>query len=562
MKKNNHFVLSLLTIVILLFSHTISAQCTNWEWAKMATDSGTGGAEGYSTCTDTSGNIYITGFYFSPTITFGSFTLTNTGINNAYVVKYDPLGNVLWAKSSDGSNSNIGYSISADNFGNIYLTGFSDSPSITFGSYTLTNAGYFIVKYNSSTGNVIWVKSAGAAGEVFGYSVSTDLYGNIYASGSFGCPSVIFGSFTLTNSDATLGTTDVFIAKYDSLGNVLWAKSAGGTGLNEEGMSVSSDGLGNAYMTGYFTSPIINFGGINLNNSDSGYNCDVFLVKYNSLGNVIWAESIGQDSTEEVAWSIKTDVVGNIFLTGNFNSPTFTVGSFTLTNINNSGVTSDMFIAKYNSSGAVLWAKSGGGNSNDYGYSVCPDRFGNVYLSGGFFSSSFILDSDTLTPVLPNLDDMFIVNYDSIGNINCASYLNCGGDDQSSVSVDKFGNAYFTGDILTNPSIIGTDTLYPTSAENIFLAKIKNDSNVEITEVEKTNAINVFPNPSNGQFNFIGFKKGSAIEIYDIAGRLIYMLVSKNETQTIDLSDKDKGIYLYRIISVDRDVRQGKIILQ
>src|ERR1041385_4184161 len=96
------------------------AQVSNWVWAK----SGAGNLtdEGYAVCTDNSGNSYITGFFESPTITFGTFTLTNNGVSDMFIAKYDQNGNVLWAKSAGGSSPERGYAVATDDSGNVFVT--------------------------------------------------------------------------------------------------------------------------------------------------------------------------------------------------------------------------------------------------------------------------------------------------------------------------------------------------------------------------------------------------------------------------------------------------------
>ena len=97
---------------------------------------------GYSVAVDALGNAYVTGNFDSPTINFGSYTLTNTGIRNIYLVKYDASGNVLFAKSAMGTEWDEGYSVAVDACGNAYMTGYFDSPTIIFDSFTLTECRY------------------------------------------------------------------------------------------------------------------------------------------------------------------------------------------------------------------------------------------------------------------------------------------------------------------------------------------------------------------------------------------------------------------------------------
>lgn len=140
-------------------------------WAKSAGGTSIEGAQGIST--DETGNVLITGYFASTSITFGTTTLTNAMGIDIFVVKYDALGNVLWAKSAGGISSDFGVSIANDVSGNIFVTGFFNSPSINFGTTTLINKGesdVFVVKYDEK-GNVMWVKSSGGVivtlGKVF-----------------------------------------------------------------------------------------------------------------------------------------------------------------------------------------------------------------------------------------------------------------------------------------------------------------------------------------------------------------------------------------------------------
>ena len=327
-------------IIALLVSYlNLFSQVPEWAWAKSA-----GGASydiGYAIATDAIGNIVVTGNFVSPTITFGKTTLTNSGENDIFVVKYDSSGNVLWAKSAGGVCTpdvcgDISTGISTDLNGNIVVTGYFNSPIIAFDSTKLTNSGsssnIFVVKYNPN-GNVIWAKSAGGTSWVLSWGISTDASGNIIITGNYYSPTLSFDSLTLSN----IGENDIFVVKYDSNGNVLWAKSAGGT-LGEEGYSVSTDANGNIVVTGSFSSPTLSFDSLTLSNIGEN---DIFVVKYDSNGNVLWAKSAGGTLGDE-GYSVSTDANGNIIMTGFYNSPTILFGSTTLTN---SGLR-DFFVVK------------------------------------------------------------------------------------------------------------------------------------------------------------------------------------------------------------------------
>jgi hypothetical protein len=231
--------------VITFLSATSYAQVPTWEWARSA--GGTKSEIGRAIAVDRSGNSYLTGIFDSPSITFGSYTLTNTGSSDIYIVKYDTHGNVLWAASAAGIGLDAPRSIAVDASGNAYITGNFYSPTLTFGSYTLTNSGVdlFLAKYDSS-GNVVWAKSAGGPAAEYVTSVAVDTFGNPYLTGYADNSVITFDTINLVN-------TGVFIVKYDFNGNALWARTAGGgTGTNYDAESIAVDASGNAYIEGNY----------------------------------------------------------------------------------------------------------------------------------------------------------------------------------------------------------------------------------------------------------------------------------------------------------------------
>ena len=148
------------------------------------------------------------------------------------------------------------------------------------------------------------------------------------------------GSSTLTSTNGNL-----FIAKYDASGNVLWAKSTAGAGDDGTGNSVSADAGGNVFVTGYFTSPTLTFGITTLTNAGGGggsFPYDIFIAKYDAGGNVLWAKSVGGTGWDQ-GNSVSADAGGNVFVTGSFSSLSLTFGSPTLTLAGNN----DVFIASH-----------------------------------------------------------------------------------------------------------------------------------------------------------------------------------------------------------------------
>ena len=129
------------------------AQSPNYLWAKSA--GGTSDEFGRSVSTDALGNVYVIGTFQSISLTLGTAVLTNAGSYDMFIAKYDPSGNVLWAKSSGGTSYEGAQSVSIDALGNLYVVGYFLSPTITFGATVLTNTGgsdMFIAKLGTTAG--------------------------------------------------------------------------------------------------------------------------------------------------------------------------------------------------------------------------------------------------------------------------------------------------------------------------------------------------------------------------------------------------------------------------
>lgn len=321
---------------------------------------------------------------------------------------------------------------------------------------------------SSNAQSWVWGRGTGGNLDDDAQCVATDSYGNVYTVGHFNSSSIIFGSTTLTNAGINKG--DVFIAKYNSTGTILWAKRAGGVNI-DEAYAVTIDPIGNVYVAGWFLSTTITFGTTTLT---AAGNADIFLVKYDSAGNVLWAQSTGGVYAERIN-SITTDAFGNLYITGSFASPSITLGSTVLVNAGSVGIPrNDVFIAKYNPAGSVLWAKRAGGTDFDESNSIKTDLSGNVYITGSFRSPSITFASTTLINSGGAYSNAFIVKYDSLGNAIWAKSIGGAGDNQTySVVVDSIGEVFITGHYWSATLNLGTTTLTNTNSgtHDVFLAK-------------------------------------------------------------------------------------------
>jgi hypothetical protein len=262
---------------------------------------------------DGSGNSYITGS-FKDVASFGSTTLTSVGVEDIFIASYNASGNLVWAKRAGGTSKDAANGIDVDSSGNSYITGEFQS-NASFGSTTLTSTSFlpdiFLARYDAS-GNVLWARGAGGSSGDYGRNIAVDGSGNSYITGEIE-GSASFGSIPLPNS----GGADIFIAMYDSSGNELWAKGAGGN-LEDRASGIALDAAGNTYISGYFLG-VASFGTTNITSSGSS---DIYIAKLNTaVANSIYNTSGFQISaypnpfTNFLTVSLSTEAPATVTLT-------------------------------------------------------------------------------------------------------------------------------------------------------------------------------------------------------------------------------------------------------
>jgi len=544
-----------------------NAQTPTWLWANSA--SGNNNDLVKSVTTDVNGNVYTVGSFSSDTLHFGAYTLINSGWGtfDMFVVKYDALGNALWATSAGGSDSDYGSGVTVDTVGNIYVAGSFRSDYITFGSITLTNSGppysdFFVVKYDVS-GNVVWVNSSkNSISSDASYSICTDGFGNVYYSGPYQSDSITIGTTTLLNPGAP--NRDSYIVKYGSSGNVLWVKGIGG--LDDDAVnSISTDGNGNLVACGYFFSSSLVLGGVSLLNSSYGTS-DLFVVKYDPSGNVIWAKSAGGNDSDYGS-SVAADIHGNVFMGGSFRSSTIRFGAITL--INSGPPYSDFCLVKYDAFGNVVWANTSKNSvSSDATYSICTDRTGNTFLTGPYQGDSITIGNTTLhNNAAPNRN-FYIARYDSLGDVDWAIGLGGNNDDAGySICIDPsgdlFAGGYFTSPSLNFGSITLTNSGFGTT--DLFIGKlIESESPILNTGIDAAQNIVICPNPifTTAIIQFDPGLNNAEIALYDIFGKKISVTHHFSGIKLdFDKGSLMSGVYFLNIKQGNKSIT-GKLVIQ
>ena len=230
----------------------------------------------------------------------------------------------------------------------------------------------------------------------------------------------------------------------------LWATYYGGNN-GEIGYGICADNSGNIYVTGYTSStnfPIVFFSGA-FYQIYTGGSYDAFLVKFNSSGASIWSTYYGGNNGD-VGRSICTDNSGNIYVTGHTLSTNFPTKTLTgAYNQATSGGSSDVFILKFSSSCARLWATYYGGSGIDDGMSICADNSSNIYVTGWTKSTNFpyqrLIGAYYQPHPAGNADGFILKFSSSCARLWATYYAGSGADYSNDICTDSFGNFYITG---------------------------------------------------------------------------------------------------------------------
>lgn len=388
-----------------------------------------------------------------------------------------------WAKGVGGSSDDYAHSITVDASGNTYITGsYKDVVDFDPGSGTsnLTSMGgsdIFILKLDAS-GNFMWAKSMGGSMDDEGYSVMTDLSGNIYLAGTFEGTSD-FDPGSGKSDVISAGGSDAFIAKLDASGNLMWTKTFGGSG-DDEAKDLMMDLSGSIYAAGNFRNTVDFDPGSGTDNRNATGMSDMFMLKLDASGNFMWAKTMGGMFDDNLR-SIALDGTGNIYATGSFaGMMDFDPGSGT-SNQTSNGL-SDMFVTKLDASGNFMWAHNIGGLLDDNGSDLTTDASGNVYLTGSF-NGLVDFDPGSGNTSLTSLggSDAFILKLNTTGSFQWAR--NMGGllfDNANAIALDISGNVIITGafqgtsDFDPGSSILN---LISTGMSDAFVAKLDMSGN-------------------------------------------------------------------------------------
>jgi Secretion system C-terminal sorting domain/Beta-propeller repeat len=600
-------------LFLIIASHKIYSQAPTYRWAKV----NHGEWEDYATgvATDLNNNVIEVGHFQSNNFNVQGQILTQSPDTNnftndyadAYIVKYDSNGNVLWRLKTIGLYAERILSVTTDKQGNIYAAGYYNDDFVKFGTITLNDPGNFYWKAFlmklSPSGTVLWVKKEIATIGSFpnitanGFSITgisytsikTDNSGNIIASGKLFAEYATIGTSTLNNiPNLNSASGNLVFVKYDSNGNVVWAKTNTGGGF-EESARIDVDINGNIYAIGSSTSRILAFGATSTIHPGDTIMPSPFVLKMDSNGNGLWLKRFGGIDASDFGKDIKVDNTGNIYVCGDYRSSQIVFAGTTLNNNLPFGPTArnpDLFIAKFNANGVEQWIKgasiitSGLSNTNstETANAISVDINGCAYLSGTFNFpinlGGFTLNN-SIPPTTSPRSDAFIAKYSDAGNVVWVkTFGGPGNDEPRKIDFDINDNLLMTGFFNGSSSGItfDTSTYIGHTGTNLFrndafLTKLNSSTGNCIAasniKSEKANSISLFPNPNNGLFTIKTETPISEVKIMDVFNRIVFSDKYKSSFEIpIDLSKHANGLYLIEVILSKNKKEIMKLIKQ
>ncbi len=439
---------------------------------------GPGYQSGNGIAVGTSGHVYVAGIFsdsadFDPGLGTHMMTSSGPNISNSYVAKFTPSGQLVWAVKFDGSATNHAYTIALDTAENVHITGqLTDTMDADPGAGIdyLTDTGWggqFIIQLDSA-GNYNWGISAGNGGPneiTYGLSIDTDDMGYVYTSGAFG-GTVDFDPSAGVASQTAVGYRDVFVSKYDALGNYIWVKTMGGTDI-EEAYNVAVDDDGNVYSSGYFnlSGDFDPGAGVHTLTSNGAY--DVFVSKLDAAGNFLWAKNIGGGSFDGCYGMALTDAgvytIGHLIGTGDFDPGP---GTFNLT-----ATINGTFISLLDPAGNFGWAGLMGASASYYGV-LGSNHAQSIYAAGDFAGTGdFDPGTGTLNLTANDSNDVYVLRLDES-------------------TINGIAPANMASNVLAYPNPT-TGLLYLNGINQPFTATVYNAVGESVMHIKNTSFINL-----------------------------------------------------------------------
>lgn len=445
--------------------------------------------------------------YFVSTCTDGGFILTGVtssfgaGNYDLYLIRTDSNGNLLWSTAVGGSGNDYGWNVVQTNDGGFLAAGYSTS-------FSNANWDGYLVKTNSG-GILQWAK----------------VFGGAQMDAFYGLANTNDGGYILTGASAThsAGSSDMWLLKLNSNGDTLWTKLYGRL-TEDAGNAViqTSDG-------GYMV-----VGDIHVSDTTGAHHAA--LLKTDSQGNMQWVNVYGSHPGSEIGYAVRQTPDEGYVLMGN-------TGAY-------GGGGNDMLLVKTSSSGGLMWSKTYGTTGDDDGwYFHKTPHEGNMIVAG---TTSFGAGQY----------DVYLVNTDSLGNSFCHQTSPVPSVSSPLLQLSS-GTIVISGGTASTPNTV-TNIPNTITTDPCALVGIAENEN-------KSYEVSIYPNPfsESAIIEVIGIQSstiGFEFIMYDVFGREAIRLPITDHRLLITRGSLASGIYFYKLSSVEKItpiiIGTGKIVIE
>ncbi len=361
-----------------------------------------------------------------------------------------------WAASAGGAKNDKTRAINIDREGNVFLAGEA-TDEVKFGDTTIKSGGgmdFFVAKLDPK-GKFLWARMGGGSLIDRGYGVATDAAGNCYVTGHFQSTNAEFSGTALINR----GDYDIFTAKYDRDGKLVWIRTAGGKGY-DYGHGIAVDAQGDVVVTGAVVGDS-EFGDVKVPN-DSGSH--IFCAKYHADGALVWVKTAAGKAGGS-GHGVAVDGAGNIYI-GGLSSGSGQFGGRPLVTPKGSSA----LVAKLSPQGDVLWITQQFGEPSCLFHEITCDKEGRVWASG-MFKGKATLGGETFTTTGDKDPDAFLCHFDANGKLRWSRVGTGPATDYGlGVATDGKGNSFLTGE-FTDTFKLGGEELHSRGATDVYVAK-------------------------------------------------------------------------------------------
>jgi hypothetical protein len=535
------------TVFLFISAFTAFSQQPEFEWVSQCgnppntTDTKTVLASGPE------GQFYLAG-EFLDTTQFGEKMLISSGGTDIFLAKYTPEGVPLWASKIGAADWDYVQNVITDASGNLIMAGyFYGDTQIGPDHYTSYGSQDVFIAMFGQDGSFLWSRRAGGQSADYVTGLALDAAQNLVITGYY-YDSLNFSDTTLISS----GSSDIFMAKINPDGDLLWTNSAGGFS-SDQSRSVSCDTEDNILISGSFYYDIT-LGDTTLSTLNP---VGVVVARYMPDGQFDRAFQLDGTylSTENY---IVADKDGGFYLTGNFSEwihfgcHSFDAGEFD----------QDIYIAKYGRACENLWARQAWSASSDQVIGIDIDQDNNLYITGHYLDTIQFEQVTLPYTLCCGSREIFIVKYNPSGGVLWGQQISGARASIQSLVLNSEDKLLLSG-LFTEDVTFGALILSNFDGFHNYISCLQTEGITAIADSQEINSLKVFPNPAKDMIHIINAGQANSYNyiIYSSAGSQVITGTLRHE-KSIDVSLLPAGQYLLRLIDPDANSASSSLFIK